>query len=47
MSDDVGGPDAIEGPVAWLERRLLRWKLRVGRDWPGDGAAPRSGKEET
>jgi len=27
-------PDAIEGPVAFLERREPRWKLRVSSDWP-------------
>jgi 1,4-dihydroxy-2-naphthoyl-CoA synthase len=26
--------DAVEGPVAYLERRKPDWKLRVGRDWP-------------
>jgi enoyl-CoA hydratase/carnithine racemase len=27
-------PDAIEGPMAFLERREPRWKLRVSSDWP-------------
>ncbi len=27
-------PDAIEGPVAHVERRAPDWSLRVGRDWP-------------
>ncbi|MBJ20753.1 MAG: crotonase [bacterium] len=27
-------PDAIEGPVAHVERRQPNWSLRVGRDWP-------------
>lgn len=27
-------PDAIEGPVAHVERREPRWTLRVSRDWP-------------
>jgi enoyl-CoA hydratase/carnithine racemase len=27
-------PDAIEGPVAHVERRDPKWSLRVGRDWP-------------
>ena len=26
--------DAIEGPVAHVQRRAPEWKLRVGRDWP-------------
>jgi enoyl-CoA hydratase/carnithine racemase len=30
----MGREDAIEGPVAWLERRKPRWKQRVSRDWP-------------
>lgn len=30
----MGLPDAIEGPVAWLERRQPQWKLSVNRDWP-------------
>jgi len=30
----MGKPDAIEGPVAWLERRTPQWKLSVSRDWP-------------
>jgi len=27
-------PDAIEGPVAHVERRVPNWSLRVSRDWP-------------
>jgi len=27
-------PDAIEGPVAHVERRMPRWSGRVSRDWP-------------
>lgn len=27
-------PDAIEGPVAHIERRPPEWKLRVAKDWP-------------
>jgi len=27
-------PDAIEGPVAHMERRTPNWSLRVSQDWP-------------
>jgi enoyl-CoA hydratase/carnithine racemase len=30
----MGGPDAIEGPVAYMERRKPEWKLKVSKDWP-------------
>lgn len=30
----MGAPDAIEGPVAYLERRKPRWTSQVERDWP-------------
>lgn len=30
----MGKSDAIEGPVAWLERRTPEWKLSVNDDWP-------------
>ena len=30
----MGRADAVEGPVAWLERRTPRWTLSVSRDWP-------------
>lgn len=30
----MGAPDAIEGPVAYLERRKPEWKLSVSKDWP-------------
>jgi hypothetical protein len=26
--------DAVEGAVAYVERRRPRWTLRVSRDWP-------------
>ncbi|MEO1912530.1 MAG: enoyl-CoA hydratase-related protein [Myxococcales bacterium] len=30
----MGASDAIEGPVAYLERRKPQWKLTVSKDWP-------------
>lgn len=30
----MGAPDAVEGALAYVERRAPEWKLRVGRDWP-------------
>jgi enoyl-CoA hydratase/carnithine racemase len=30
----MGKPDAIEGPVAWLERRMPQWKSSVDNEWP-------------
>jgi len=30
----MGRPDAIEGPVAWMERRKPEWKSTVNNDWP-------------
>jgi enoyl-CoA hydratase/carnithine racemase len=30
----MGREDAVEGAMAYLERRKPRWKLRVSRDWP-------------
>ena len=30
----MGEADALEGVMAFLERRAPRWQLRVSRDWP-------------
>jgi enoyl-CoA hydratase/carnithine racemase len=30
----MGKPDAIEGPMAYLERRPARWTSSVTKDWP-------------
>jgi enoyl-CoA hydratase/carnithine racemase len=30
----MGKPDAIEGPMAFLERRKPKWKMTVSKDWP-------------
>lgn len=30
----MGKPDAIEGAVAYLERRPPKWQLKVSSDWP-------------
>jgi len=30
----MGCSDAIEGPMAWIERRTPQWKLSVKKDWP-------------
>jgi enoyl-CoA hydratase/carnithine racemase len=30
----MGKSDAIEGPMAWIERRTPEWKLSVKNDWP-------------
>jgi enoyl-CoA hydratase/carnithine racemase len=27
-------PDAMEGPMAYLEKRVPRWQMTVSRDWP-------------
>jgi enoyl-CoA hydratase/carnithine racemase len=31
----MGGPDAVEGGLAYVERREPRWKSSVSADWPG------------
>lgn len=38
--------DAIEGPVAHLEKRRPEWRLRVSRDWP-DPTGPTHGAESS
>lgn len=30
----MGREDAIEGAMAWIEKRAPRWKLSLRRDWP-------------
>jgi enoyl-CoA hydratase/carnithine racemase len=32
----MGRPDALEGVMAFLERRAPQWSLAVPRDWPDD-----------
>jgi enoyl-CoA hydratase/carnithine racemase len=32
----MGGPDAREGVLAFLERRSPNWQGRISRDWPED-----------
>ena len=36
----MGRPDALEGVMAFLERRKPAWSLAVPRDWPPDVDAP-------
>lgn len=36
----MGAPDAIEGPMAFLERRKPEWKLTVSKDWPDTWPVP-------
>lgn len=38
----MGAPDAIEGGLAWVERRAPAWRGRVSTDWP---AWPRTDAE--
>jgi len=37
----MGKPDAIEGAVAYMERRAPRWSLTVSGDWPTWPSPPR------
>ncbi len=30
----MGAPDAIEGPVSFMEKRAPNWSLKVSKDWP-------------
>jgi len=30
----MGQSDAVEGVMAWLERRAPQWKLSPTKDWP-------------
>ena len=30
----MGAPDAIEGPLAWIERRKPKFTATISRDWP-------------
>ena len=30
----MGRADAVEGPMAWIERRPPQWSLSVKKDWP-------------
>jgi enoyl-CoA hydratase/carnithine racemase len=39
----MGRPDALEGVMAFLERRSPAWSLAVPRDWPPDVDAPSTG----
>jgi enoyl-CoA hydratase/carnithine racemase len=36
----MGRPDALEGVMAFLERRAPRWTLSVPRDWPSEAPPP-------
>ncbi len=36
----MGRSDAIEGVMAWLERRAPQWKLSATKDWPQWPSAP-------
>jgi enoyl-CoA hydratase/carnithine racemase len=34
LHHSMGKPDAVEGGMAYFERRAPRWQTRVGADWP-------------
>lgn len=42
----MGGPDAAEGGLAWVERRAPRFVRRVGSDWPAWPEPPRTRRNE-
>ena len=42
----MGGPDAMEGGLAYLERRPARFTRSVSRDWPRWPDAPNSSKRD-
>ena len=35
LHHSMGSPDAVEGGMAYFERRPPRWESRVSADWPG------------
>ena len=34
LHHSMGKPDAVEGGMAWLERREPEWQSRISEDWP-------------
>ena len=34
LTHTMGMPDAIEGGLAWFEKRDPQWQSQVSRDWP-------------
>jgi len=34
LHHSMGRPDAIEGGMAWFEKRAPRWRSSVRQDWP-------------
>ncbi len=36
LHDTLARPDAMEGGMAWFEKRPPNWSSRVPRDWPSD-----------